>query len=56
MARWFKGLGHGYHDRINAVLRTYTLAPISKEVLSVSDRDRHGDGIWGKAAPKRKED
>ena len=55
VARWFKGLGHGYHGRINAVLRTYMLALISKEVLSQGDRDRHGDQIWGKAPPKRKE-
>jgi len=55
VARWFRGLGAGYHGRINAVLRTYMLALISKAVLSQADRDRHGDEIWGKAAPKRKE-
>ncbi len=55
VARWFRGLGAGYHGRINAVLRTYMLALISKEVLSRGDKDRHGDEIWGKAAPKRKE-
>lgn len=55
VARWFRGLGAGYHGRINAVLRTYMLAIISKEVLSVGDKDRRGDEIWGKAAPKRKE-
>jgi len=31
------------------------LAIISKEVLSRGDRNRRGDEIWGKAAPKRKE-
>ncbi len=56
VARWFKGLGQGYHGRINAVLRTYMLAIISKEVLSRGDRNRRGDEIWGKAAPKRKEE
>lgn len=56
VARWFQGLGAGYHGRINAVLRTYMLALISKAVLSQSDKDRHGDEIWGKAAPKRKEE
>ena len=56
VARWFKGLGLGYHGRINAVLKTYMLALISKEVLSRGDRDRHGDEIWGKAAPKKKEE
>lgn len=35
--RWFHGLGAGYHGRINAVLRTYMLALISKEVLSRRD-------------------
>jgi uncharacterized protein (DUF4415 family) len=55
VARWFHGLGTGYHGRINAVLRTYMLALISKEVLSRGDKDRHGDEIWGKAAPKKKE-
>jgi uncharacterized protein (DUF4415 family) len=56
VARWFHGLGAGYHGRINAVLRTYMLALISKAVLSQGDRDRHGDEIWGKAAPKKKEE
>ena len=56
VARWFRGLGAGYHGRINAVLRTYMLALISKEVLSRGDRNRHGEEIWGKAAPKRKEE
>jgi len=55
VARWFKGLGDGWHGRINAVLRTYMLALISKEVLAEGDRDRHGNEIWGKAPPKRKE-
>ncbi len=54
--RWFHGLGAGYHGRINAVLRTYMLALISKEVLSQGDKDRRGDEIWGKAAPKKKEE
>ena len=50
VARWFSGLGAGYHGRINAVLRTYMLALISKEVLSQGDKDRHGVEIWGKSA------
>jgi uncharacterized protein (DUF4415 family) len=54
VARWFHGLGEGYHRRINSVLRTYMLALISKEVLSAGDRDRHGDETWGKPAPKGK--
>jgi len=56
VARWFRGLGAGYHGRINAVLRTYMLALISKEVLSLGDKNRHGDETWGKAPPKRKEE
>ncbi len=52
VARWFHGLGAGYHGRMNAVLRTYMLAVISKEVLSQGDRDRRGDEIWGKAGVK----
>ncbi len=55
VARWFHGLGAGYHGRINGVLRSYMLALISKEVLSQGDRNRHGEEIWGKAGPKRKE-
>lgn len=54
VAKWFHDLGEGYHRRINAVLRTYMLALISKEVLSQGDKDRHGDEIWGKTAPKKK--
>ena len=47
VAKWFQGLGEGYHRRINAVLRTFMLALISKEILSRGDRDRHGDEILG---------
>ena len=56
VAKWFHGLGEGYHRRINAVLRTFMLALISKEILSRGDTNRHGDEIWGKAAPKKKEE
>ncbi|MBP7002350.1 BrnA antitoxin family protein [Amaricoccus sp.] len=56
VAKWFHDLGEGYHRRINAVLRTYMFALISKEVLGQGDRDRRGNEIWGKAAPKKKED
>ena len=55
VAKWFQEMGEGYHRRINAVLRTFMLALISKEILSRGDRNRHGDPIWGKAAPKKKE-
>jgi uncharacterized protein (DUF4415 family) len=56
VARWFRRLGTGYHGRINGVLRSYMLALVSKEVLSQGDRNRHGEEIWGKAAPKRREE
>ncbi len=55
VARWFHGLGEGWHRRINAVLRTYMLALISKEVLGAGDVDRHGDEVWGTAGKKGKE-
>lgn len=55
VARWFRGLGEGYHRRINGVLRTYMLAVISKEVLGAGDRNRHGEEVWGKAGVKGKE-
>jgi uncharacterized protein (DUF4415 family) len=54
VARWFHKLGAGYHRRINAVLRAYMLAVVSKHILGAGDRNRLGDEIWGKAAPKRK--
>lgn len=56
VARWFRALGAGYHGRINAVLRTYMLALISKAVLSQGDRNRHGEETWGKAGVKRKDE
>ena len=55
VARWFHRLGTGYHGRINAVLRTYMLAVLSKTVLCQGDWNRHWEEIWGKAAPKKKE-
>jgi hypothetical protein len=55
VARWLHGLGAGYCGLINAELRTYVLALISKAVLSQGDKDRHGDETWGKAPLKRRE-
>jgi uncharacterized protein (DUF4415 family) len=55
VARWFAGLGEGYHRRMNSVLRTYMLALISKEVLSLGDVTREGDEIWGRKARKGEE-
>src|SRR5687768_6167875 len=37
MVKWFRGMGHGYQARIDAVLRTFMLAVISKEILSRRD-------------------
>ena len=54
VVRWFQKSGQGYHRRVNAVLRTFMLALISKEILSRGDTNRHGEEIWGKAGPKRK--
>ena len=47
VAKWFQGMGEGYHRRINAVLRTFMLALISKEILSRGDTNRHGEEILG---------
>ena len=55
VALWFGRLDTGYRRRINGMPKTYMLAVISNEVLGAGDRDRHGDEIWGKVAPKRKE-
>ena len=54
VVRWFQKSGQGYHRRVNAVLRTFMLALISKEILSRGDTNRHGEEIWGKAGPKHK--
>jgi uncharacterized protein (DUF4415 family) len=45
VARWYRGLGHGYQARMNAVLRAYMHAVISKEVERRGDRDAKGDLI-----------
>jgi hypothetical protein len=37
MVRWFRGLGTGYQARMNAVLRTYMHAAISKEIVLQRD-------------------
>jgi hypothetical protein len=53
MVRWFQGMGHGYQARMNAVLRAFMLAILSKEIESPGDRDWKGEQIWGRAAKKR---
>ena len=50
--KWFRGMGHGYQARMNAVLRSLMLAVISKEILLRGDRDWKGDEIRGLPAKK----
>jgi uncharacterized protein (DUF4415 family) len=45
VVRWYRGLGQGYQARMNAVLRAYMLAVISKEIERRGDRDWKGDPI-----------
>jgi uncharacterized protein (DUF4415 family) len=45
MVAWFRGLGRGYQPRMNAVLRAYMHAVISKEVEGPGDRDWRGEPI-----------
>lgn len=39
LAKWYRNMGHGYQGRINAVLRAYMHAAISKYVEESKDRD-----------------
>lgn len=43
--RWFRNFGTGYQARMNAVLRSYMLAVVSKEIESRGDRDWKGDPL-----------
>ncbi|MCH8167545.1 MAG: BrnA antitoxin family protein [Proteobacteria bacterium] len=45
MVAWFRALGRGYQPRMNAVLRAYMHAVISKEVAQKGDLDCQGDVI-----------
>ena len=45
MVAWFRALGRGYQPRMNAVLRAYMHAVISKEIAQKGDRDCRGDVI-----------
>lgn len=42
MPKWYRGLGHGYQRRINAVLRAYMNGVISKAIERKGDRDAKG--------------
>lgn len=54
LVKWFRAMGQGYQARMNAVLRAFMLAVVSKEILSRGDRDWKGDEIWGLPAKKGK--
>ena len=45
MLRWYRGLGHGYQRRINAVLRAYMNGVIAKAIERRGDRDAKGRPI-----------
>ena len=45
LVKWFRSLGHGYQARMNAVLRAYMLAVVSKEITGPGDFDWKGDPI-----------
>ncbi len=43
--RWFKAMGRGYQARVNAVLRTYMLSILCKEVKGQKDVDWKGEPL-----------
>ena len=43
MVKWFRAMGLGYQARMNAVLRTFMLALVSKEITSRKNLDWKGD-------------
>ena len=45
LVKWFRGMGLGYQARMNAVLRTYMLAIVSKEIEKHGRRDWKGDPV-----------
>jgi uncharacterized protein (DUF4415 family) len=45
MVAWFRALGRGYQPRMNAILRAYMHAVISKEIEQKGDLDWRGDVI-----------
>ncbi len=45
MVAWFRALGWSYQPRMNAVLRAYMHAVISKEIEQKGDRDWRGEVI-----------
>lgn len=45
VAKFYRALGHGYQARMNAVLRTYMLAVISREIETAANKDWKGDPL-----------
>ncbi len=45
LVKWYRGMGLGYQARMNAVLRAFMLALMSKEIEGRGDRDWKGDPI-----------
>ena len=45
VAKFFRAMGHGYQARMNAVLRAYMLAILSREIASRKNEDWMGDEI-----------
>jgi uncharacterized protein (DUF4415 family) len=45
VVKWFRAMGHGDQARMNAVLRTYMLAMVSKEIRARADLDWKGEPI-----------
>jgi len=43
--KWFRAMGDGYQRRMNAVLRAFMLAMISKEIRARGDLDWKGEVI-----------
>ena len=42
MLKWYRGLGRGWQPRINAILRAYMRAILSKEIERIGDRSVNG--------------
>ncbi|MEL6678293.1 MAG: BrnA antitoxin family protein [Pseudomonadota bacterium] len=42
VAKFFRAMGRGHQARMNAVLRTFMLALLSKEIVTRQMRDRRG--------------
>ena len=47
VAKWFRSMGLGHQRRMNAVLRAYMLATISRVIESRKNRDGKGDPLRG---------